>query len=275
MKNHLISILFISLLSGCGGGGGDPSNSSLDTETTNTNQSSKNISPQNIHNQENRSFKQTIKTQGSAKSVVVHDETMFVAEGKNGVEIMKIGFSDTISSELLYKIKDIDARKVTLSKDGKTLLIEKADTKVVLVDIRNLTSPKIVGEKPKIQIQNDVTNKNNTYKYVARGKDGMQIWNISNPSNPQLISTMKSSNCFDIVLIDDDTKALIATGAVGIKLIKLDNPKVPNPVATYRIPGASAEGLTLNKTKDALFVATGKNGVMVFNLDMLLEKMGY
>ena len=268
---YLLSTLLIALLYGCGGGGSGTS--------TTTGSNGKNITSNNVTDKKTdtkkRTFSQTIKTEGPANSVAVSDEAMFVAEGKNGVEIIKIGFSDSISSELLYKIKDIDAKKVTLSKDGTTLMVERADTKVTLVDIRDLTRPKIIGEKPKISLNNDLTNKNGTYKYVAKGKDGMEIWDISNPSNPELVSTMKSSSCFDIVLIDDDEKALIATGPVGINLLKLDNPKVPNSVGNYRIPGASAEGLTLNSTKDVLFVATGKSGIMVFNLDMLLDKLGY
>ncbi|RUM66353.1 MAG: hypothetical protein DSZ06_03355 [Sulfurospirillum sp.] len=270
MKKTIFLSAVLALFIGCGGGSGGNGST---TKTPN-----KQIISNNTDEKNDKTAPKSeaiISTEGPAKSVAVSDNTLFVAEGKNGVEILKIGFSDSVSSELLYKIDNVDAKKVTLSKDAKTLLVEKADGKIVVVDVRDLSHPKVVGEQPKSNLDDDTTTKDGTYKYVAKGQNGMEVWDISNPSNPEKVGELKSSSCYEVVLIDDDKKALIATGSVGIKLLKLDNPKVPNPVSTYRVKGASVTGLSLNGTKDALFVATGKSGVMVFNLDMLLEKMGY
>jgi len=268
MKKTLLISSITALMIGCGGGG-----SGETTSTTEKNIISQNIDTKKVETK--RSIKTTtIDTQAPARDVAMSKDALFVAEGGNGVEIIKIGYSDTISSELIGKIKVKDAKNVSLSDDEKRLFVEKQNGKITIVDIRDLSKPKIVGEKPKLKLDIDVKNSDNTYKYVPKGKGGLEVWSIANPASPTKEATMKSSNCFDIVLIDDDKKALIATGAVGIKLLKLDNPKAPNPVSTYRITGSKVTGLSLSPSDDILFVATGDKGVMVFNLDILLHKMG-
>ncbi len=268
--NILLLTLFIVLFAACSGGSGEDN---LDN-TTRDNQKNLTTTKTTPAKKDHTKFNQTtIRTSAPTKDVKISGNTLFSAEGKHGVEIMKIGFSDTISSELITTIKNINAKSIKFSKDKKTLLVEQENSKIALFDIRDINHPKYIGEKSKINLHLNPTNKNHTYEYIPKGKDGMEIWYIANPSKKERVGRLKSSNCFDIVLIDDDKKALIATGSVGIKLLKLDNPKIPNPIATYRIKGASVTGLSLNDTKDILFAATGKNGIMVFNLDILLYKM--
>ncbi len=275
--NKMLQLTLMLFLFGCGGGGGTSnSHSSTPSHTSNTN----NIQSTELKDEEaekKNGFQQraVIQTSGPAKSVAVTDEALFVAEGKNGVEILKIGFSDEISSELIAKIPDINAKHLTLSEDGDTLMIEQMDSRIAIVDIRDLSHPKKIGIKPKNQVHSQIATHDGQYRYIPKGKDGMIVMDISNPSNPQEVGKLKSSQCFDLALIHKDRYALIATGSVGIKLLDLKNPRVPNPVADYRIPDSSAMGLSVSPDQSMLFVATGTKGVMIFNLDMLLDKMGY
>jgi hypothetical protein len=265
-----ISLLLSLTLLGCGGGS---------TNTTNTSQSSlvtNQLSTQSIteklpYTEDGKVA--TIPTSSAVSSIAITDNTLFLSEGKDGVEVIRIGYNDKISSEILFTIDEINAQRVTLSDDEQKLYIEDEVGFIQIYDISDLSHPKHIGRTTKQKVDNAAITQNNTYKYIPRGEDGLEVVNISNPSNPTIESTYKISNAFDIVLVEDDTLALIAAGAVGINLLDLNNPKHLDNLANYRIRGTEVMGLSLNNTKELLFVATGDKGVMVFNIDILLHKL--
>ena len=267
-KNILATTLISSIMIGCGGG-------TVTTQKSDDKQKkelvSQDVNKELSYDKEGKIT--DIKTIGDANGVAYAQDTIFVSEGKNGVEIIKIGYNDTISSEIIYTIKGINAKSVILSKDEKTLYIENETGFVEIYNISDLTHPIKKGQTTKQKINNAAISANNTYKYIPKGKEGLEVVNISNPK-ALTESTFNKSNAYDIVLIEDDTKALIATGAVGINLLDISNPKQINNIANYRIRGSSVTGLSLNSDKDILFVATGDKGVMVFDLDILLHKLG-
>jgi hypothetical protein len=277
-SNKFAMTLFLSFtLWGCGGGGStgseNTSASSLTTQT-NTNQlSTQSLSDKLSYTEDGKVG--TIATSSAVSSVAIADNTLFLSEGKDGVEVIRIGYNDKISSEVLFTIDNINAQHVTLSEDEQKLYIEDEVGFIQIYDISDLSHPKHIGRTTKQKIDNAAISQNRTYKYIPRGKDGLEIRNISNPSNPIIESTYKISNAFDVVLVEDDTKALIAAGAVGINLLDVSNPKRVDNIANYRIRGTEVMGLSLNNTKELLFVATGDKGVMVFNIDILLHKLGY
>jgi hypothetical protein len=272
----ILTTLSLSLIFyGCGGGGGSTGVAPSSKGNTHKGVGNKAI-PQNIdrltYSKDGEIAK--IKTEAPPRDVESSNEALFVAEGANGVEVIKIGFDDKVSSEVVSKItKDnngnkIEAKKVTLSEDEKTLLIEKKDGRIIVVDISNISEPKVVGERSKKVTDSSKTSDTN-YRYIPMGENGMKIVDLStNRSN-----MLTSSNVYDIILIQNDTKALIATGKVGIKLLDLSNPLHPNPTAEYIIKGSEVNGLSIDKKEEILYVATGDKGILVFNLEILLSKL--
>ena len=276
-KLTMTLLLSLSLL-GCGGG------STTTTTTTTSSSQTENLGTssefQTQSQVENLSYDRdgkvaTISTKNSVSSIAVTKDTLFLSEGEDGVEVIKIGYNDKVSTEVLFTISDINAQHVTLSKDENKLYIEDEIGFIQIYDISDLSHPKKIGRTTKQEIDNAAISENKMYKYIPRGEDGLEVVNISNPSNHYIESTYKISNAFDVVLVEDDTKALIATGAVGINLLDLSNPKKLDNIANYRIRGSKVMGLSLNNTKELLFVATGDKGVMVFNLEILLYKLGH
>ena len=84
----------------------------------------------------------TISTKGEANSLTVSQEgIIFVAEKNHGVEIISIGSSDKISSDLLSTIDTVDAENVILSDDEKTLYVEDKEGKYHVLDISDLSHP--------------------------------------------------------------------------------------------------------------------------------------
>ncbi len=274
IKKSILLSAVLSIMIGCGGGSGTET-LSLESQSV---QSQTQLTPNSVsdalkHNEDGKIT--TINASGKVESLAISKEAIFFAEGNNGVEIISIGYSDKISTELLFKIKDINAKQVTLSQDEQTLYVEDEVGFIQIIDISDLTHPKKTGRTTKQNIDNAALSKNGTYKYIPRGEEGLEIVNISNPSNIFIESTFKISNAFNVVLVENDTKALIATGSVGINLLDITNPRQVDNIANYRITGASVTGLSLNATEELLFVATGDEGVLVFNLDILLHKLGY
>ena len=270
-KVTLLTSILSLIMIGCGGGGSTAETSALHSQDKQL--TTQSVATKLTSDKEGKIT--TINANGNVQSIAVSKEAIFFAEGKDGVEVISIGYNDKISTELLYKIKDINAKQVTLSKDEQTLYVEDAQGFIEIIDISNLTNPKKTGKTTKKNIDNAAISQNRTYKYIPRGDNGLEIVNISNDSYVFTESTYKISNAFDVVLADDDTKALIATGPVGINLLDITNPKYVETIANYRIKGSSVTGLSLNTNKDILFVATGDKGVLVFNLDILLQKLGY
>ncbi len=273
-KSIILSAV-LSIMIGCGSSNSDTKTVSLESQSF---QETTKLTPQSVTETlkyDKNGQITTIKASGDVESITVSNEAAFFAEGENGVEIISIGYNDKISTELLFKIKDINAKRVTLSQDELTLYVEDEVGFIQIIDIGDLTHPKRIGRTTKQNIDNAALSQNGSYKYIPRGEDGLEIVNISNPSNVFIESTFKISNAFDVILTDNDTKALIATGSVGINLLDITNPAQVDNIANYRITGASVTGLSLNATEELLFVATGDKGVLVFNLEILLHKLGY
>jgi len=271
-KIALLTSVLSLIMIGCGGA---PETVSLQSQSTSTGETLTTNSVVDDLQYDDNGKITTINASGNVESVAVSREALFFAEGENGVEIISIGYSDKISTELLFKIKDINAQQVTLSEDELTLYVEDEVGLIHIIDISDLTHPVETGQTTKQSIDNSALSKNGTYKYIPRGEEGLEIVNVSNPSNIFIESTFKISNAFDVVLADNDNKALIATGMAGINLLDITNPKQVDNIASYTIGGSSVTGLSLNTNKDILFVATGDKGVLVFNLDILLRKLGY
>jgi hypothetical protein len=268
--------LSTTIMIGCGGAGGTTT-----TPSNNTYHDSNNITSLNTQSNikklatDKEGKITTIVTDGKASGVAISKETLFVSEGENGVEIIRIGYNDKISTEILSKIEGINAQSVILSKDAKKLYIEDAEGYMVIYDVSDLSHPIMIGKTTKQKIDNAAISKNGTYKYIPRGEEGFEILSIANPADTEKVSTYTISNAYDIVLVDDDKKALIATGAVGINLVDLSNPTHVATLANYRVKGSSIMGLSLNESDEILFVATGDKGVLVFNLEILMHKLGY
>ncbi len=262
---EIISLVFTVLLVGCGGS----------TETTNTTTSpiaNEKGKVEQTYNVDSDGKIKTIQLSGSAEDIAVSKEALFVAKGKDGIEIFKIGYEDNIKSELITAISGINAKSVSLSENGNKLYIVNEEGFVNIFDINNLSSPVKERTTTQQEIQKEVITEDGKYKFVPRGKDGLEIYSLTEPNNPALESIFNKSNAYDIVLADRDTKALIAAGAAGINLLDIVNPTSPNMVVNFSIDGGT-KGLSLNKEQGILFVANGDKGVLVYHLNTVLNKL--
>jgi len=265
----IISVALAAFLLGCGGGGTETSSG---TSTDNSKITNGDKETQNVYQTDENGQITTIKLSGSSEDIAVSKDALFVAKGKDGIDIVKIGYNDAISSELITAIDGINAKSVSLSEDGKELYVVNEEGFVNVINISNISNPIKDRVTTQQEFKKEVTTSDKMYKFVPRGKNGLEIYNISNPSNEVLESKFNKANAYDVVLADADTKALIASGVTGMHLLDITTPSSPNMVVRFSVDGGT-KGLSLDKEKGLLFVANGDKGVLVYYLNMILDKL--
>jgi len=263
MRKRISSILLGIFLIGCGGSSSSEPQAKSETKSDNKKQSL-------ITDEDGKII--TIKLSGSAEAITLSKDALFVAKGEDGVEIVKIGYEDSISSELVGAINGINAKSLSLSKDERKLYVENEQGFINVINISNLSNPIKESVTTKQEIQIFTTTKDKNYEFRPKGKNGLEIYDISNPSSPTLAHKFDKSNVYDVVLADNDTKALVAAGNTGINLLDITTITQPNMIVNFEIQGG-VKGLSLNKDEGLLFVANGDNGVLIYSLNVMLDKI--
>ncbi len=263
MKKIISSILVSIFLIGCGGSSASDPQAKAETKSDDKKQA--------LVTDKDGKVK-TIKLSGSAEAITLSKDALFVAKGEDGVEIVKIGYEDSISSELIGVIDGINAKSLSLSEDESKLYVENEQGFINIINISNLSSPVKESVTTKQEIQKFTTTKDKNYEFRPKGRDGLEIYDISNPASPTLSHTFDKSNAYDIVLADNDTKALVAAGETGINLLDITTITQPNMIVNFEVQGG-VKGLSLNKDEGLLFVANGDNGVLIYSLNVMLDKV--
>ncbi len=266
--NKIFSLTLVAFLVGCGGGGGATSSTAQGNSTTPSKQENgEKTKP--LKADEDGMIKTIKLATGSAEDIAVSKDTLYVAKGKDGVDIVNIGYKDSLSTEFITAISGINAKSVTVSDDGKQLYIVNQQGYVNIYDISNVSSPKKGKTTTQQEITKEVKTKDGKYKFIPKDKDGLEIYNIREKAAEAYFN---KSSAYDVVLADNDSKALIAAGASGINLLDITKPTEPNLLVNFSINGGT-KGLSLNKEEGILFVANGDKGVLVYSLNILLDKL--
>ena len=274
-------LLLAFLTTGCGGsssqGGDDKSSSTqLSTDGSTAIRDKANTSDQFANTTENDNTVSSktgeFQTRAPAQDVTASDSALFIAEGDQGVEIVKIGYTDRVDYELITTITGINATKVFLSDDQMILYVQNKEGYINVYDIQNIKEPRKIKILTKDAIDTDAITTNGIYAFSPNGENGLNVYDVSNPANKELIAKYKGTPAYAIVLVDNDTKALVATKDEGVALLDITTPKDITYLATYPIKG-EVTGLSVNIFSGLLFIANGDNGVQVFNLNLFLDNL--
>ncbi len=267
-KIFLGSLITLTFLGGCGG-----SSPVENSQVDNYNEPQKEIIGEKSTLEKKydmtKSDGDSISTDAPAVDVAVSKETLFVAQGENGVEIIKIGYDDVISSARIAQVTDLNAYAVSVSEDASTLYVTNKEGFVNVVDITNINKPEKVKLITKKEANSFTLSEDGRYKFVPKGKKGLDIFDVSNPHNPILETTITNFSAYSVVVAQNDTKVLVASGVSGINIVDISDIKKPNTVARYKLKG-NTTGLALDREASILFVANGDNGVSIFNVDMVI-----
>jgi len=105
---------------------------------------------------------------------------------------------------------------------------------VTIFDINTPSAPAIVGTFEGSDWVQDVMSRGN-YMYVCEWGVGIEVVNISNPADPQLITTLANSRNADIMF--DGDFGYIASREYGLTVIELSDPAAPTIVNTFETSG--------------------------------------
>ena len=100
------------------------------------------------------------------------------------------------------------------------------------------------------------------FAYVADGSAGLQIFDITNPENPQRIGGCDTPGDAISVAIQGNI-ACVADAGAGVILIDISNPENPQRIGGYETSGY-ANGVAIRG--DYVYVAAGYNGVEIINI---------
>ena len=213
-----------------------------------------------------------VMTQGEATALTISgDGIIFIAERNHGVEIISIGFTDRVSSNLLSVIDSIDAENVILSDDETKLFVEDKEGRFHVLDITNLSNPKEIEIIDEIEKSASTLSEDETMRYRV-GSCGLVGEDVSNPAQSERQFLLEDKAIQDVVLVDGDTKLLVAHGKEGLQLLDVSDVNNPIMVSTKEL-GDDTSGLSLLKKDGILFVANGASGVQIFGLEILLHEM--
>ncbi len=214
----------------------------------------------------------TVETQGSAeKLTVAQDGVIFIAEKEKGVEIIRIGYTDEVNTDLLAIVSDIHAQDVILSSDESKLYVKDEKNKFHVLDITDISKPEELKVLDGIDEKKSVLNSDKTIQFLVNSC-GIVSEDITNPNNPQREFLIKDKEIKDVVLTKDDKYMLLANGTKGLTLYDISNKQEPKFVAD-KVLGGSITGLSLLKKDGVLFVANGEHGVEIFDLNALIRDM--
>ena len=105
-----------------------------------------------------------------------------------------------------------------------------------------------------------------TKAYVAAGKAGLQIVDITNPVTPILIGTLDTNGTAkQVTLSSDETKAYIADYTEGLKIIDITNSVLPTLLGTFNTSGSAYE-VALSHDGSIAYVADKYEGLQIIDI---------
>ncbi|MDR1285834.1 MAG: hypothetical protein LBJ88_06510 [Campylobacteraceae bacterium] len=123
---------------------------------------------------------------------------------------------------------------------------------------------KILCEMSTYYAKGAVLSNDNKIIYVADGRSGLKIINISNPTNPFIVGYIDTYDANHITLKTDNKIAFMADGKYGLKIIDISNSSNPFIVGLFQTTYAQKIILSHDNTK--AYIADGGGGLKIINI---------
>lgn len=109
---------------------------------------------------------------------------------------------------------------------------------------------------------NDLT-VNGNLAYLALGRVGVEIVDVSNPENPDKIGSFDTSGISKAVAVENQYM-YIADGREGLRILNVSDPRFPGEVGFFNTPSSAEDVAVVNKFA---YVADGRSGLLVINVE--------
>ncbi|MDR0407978.1 MAG: hypothetical protein LBH45_03560 [Campylobacteraceae bacterium] len=100
--------------------------------------------------------------------------------------------------------------------------------------------------------------------YIADGRSGLKIINITDSANPYIVSSVDTYDANHIVLSADNKIAFMADGRYGLKVIDISNSS--NPIIIGSIQTIYAQKIILSHDNTKAYIADGSGGLKIINI---------
>ncbi len=202
-------------------------------------------------------------TSGLATAVYVEGDYAYVADGDAGMQIINIStpFFPTFTGN--YK-PEVQIRDVYV-EESYAYVAAWNNAGLHVVDIQNLETPmnkKSVptGKATSVYVAG-------TYAYVATAENGLQIVDISTPTEANIVGTfgnpLGGGASFEDVFVVGDY-AYIAAAEAGLHIVDISTPTAPTQKNTYK--PTDAKVMSIYVVGDYAFVADANNGLLVLDV---------
>ena len=105
-----------------------------------------------------------------------------------------------------------------------------------------------------------------TKAYIADGRDGLVIVDISDPSHPIKLGTYNTAgHAYSVTLSSNGQKAYIADWENGLVIVDVSDPAHPTKLGSYNTAGLS-HNLTLSSDGTKAYVADEENGLVIIDV---------
>ncbi len=108
-----------------------------------------------------------------------------------------------------------------------------------------------------------------TKVFVADDNVGLQIIDISNPTNPTIIGAVNTSGSVEeVILSSSETRVFVADGHAGLQIIDVSNPTNPTIIGSVDTH-SWAYGVALSADGTKVFIADNKSGLQIIDVSDL------
>jgi len=192
------------------------------------------------------------------RDVCVKNNVAYLTDANNGVMIFDI--SNPKSPVLIGKWEHEKYIPIKIEVKGNYTYVLFSD-KIAIVDISNPSAPSLKGS------YNGLTNGQGlfvqgNYAYVADSQAGFFILNISNPSNPTLVSNGYSGYTIDVHV--HGQYAYVAVWK-GLRIYDVSNPANPGLKGTYVTSGYTSS-VCADVDSNYAFLSDDSEGLMVLDV---------
>ena len=207
---------------------------------------------------------------GSANFTVLAQDSIAFVGGEGGLTVLRL--LDTGSFRIVARSNRAGTCVHKMRLRGDHLYVSDYYKGLSVVDISDITNPRVVGQHPlstgsfDLAILGDVL-------YFANVATGLMVYEITDPTQPNSVSTAISSKGARGILIAGDTLYLGTVGN-GLRLYDIADPRNPRFI---RGLFESEETSAFHFSKGILYCKRPAKGIAVYRIgvDMHLVELGY
>jgi len=218
----------------------------------------------------------TYDSPGKAYDIALFSNTLFVADGERGLQIVDPGSGDHPIPKRIghYSTKGIEARSLTLTPDGTTLFLGTA-TGLRIVDVSTPREPLYLSRFDTTGMITDlVLSKDQRRLFMVDRDFGLEILDVKEPKFPKRIASFAiTGSPLSVLLLENEKYALISNQSEKLHIIDLNDTLHPKLFGEITLQESSANGWAMseNPNRSELYIASGKTGMEIYNIGELEE----